>query len=485
MRRHLLVVVILVSACLSLVVVSRSLADQSQTEQNVDIAELASRLYETFEIVLTNHLQPPTLQQMVQESIAAAYASAGKNVPVGLAKEISTSSANSLAQLLERELTKLVGNELEYSDCIPRGFSSLNVDATRSDAQLVNDQIAANRYVGIGIAIMQRPDKLVMSKIFPGGPADLAGAHEKDTVVEVDGKSTTGVELAQVIEWIRGVKGSQVNLVVRRDDRLESLKMTRDVVPFASVQAAVFSKSGKTAGIKLDRISASNVHELRKIAAELDPKVTSVVVDLRTTTGADNLHYGELLGNALLDGVSIGFVADREGKRREMISEPGSIFNGRTLIAVIDARTSGVLKWIAAAFQDSGQAIIYGDPAAVPAVTSTTYQLADGSYSITMPTHVLGRADGQPLARHGSGFTVVTGQNFLPMRIGLGSAGESRRSRLPGTLHPDQAFPELTNAQRANQAVVDPRMNRIYQLKPMLDAIEQAADAVRKSRKKT
>ncbi len=453
-----------------------SRADEFQNQQAVDVPLLADRLIEAFDLVLTNHLHPPTMQQMVQESIAAAYAHANENTPIELAKEISAASAGSLTEILQRELANVAASGTTLSDCIPRSFRSIGIDVAQSKAQLVNDQIAANRYVGIGIAIMQYADEPGMAKVFPGGPASLAGAEEKDLIVKVDGKSTSGVKMTEVIDWIRGVKGSQVELVVRRHGTDHSLTMTRDVVPFATVQPAICSKSGKTVGIKLDRVSASSVHELRKIAAELDSTAKTVVLDLRSASGVEQLHYGELLGNALLDGVTIGFVADREGKRREVIAQQGTIFPGRSLVAVIDGRTSGVLKWIAAALHDSGQAITYGDPTAAPAVTSTTMKLADGSFSVTMPTHILVRANGQPLIRKGVDFAGASEQEMIAQRrIGMELGRVRSGSNVAGTLYPGKDFPIA--GRHMMPGAGDPRLRRVEQLKPLIEFIEHPGDS--------
>ncbi len=451
-------------------------ADEPQTEQAVDVPLLASRLIETFDLVLTNHLHPPTMQQMVQESIAAAYMHANEYAPIGLAKEISAASADSLSEILQRELANAAEDGTTLSDCIPRGFRSIGVDVTPSKAQIVDDQIAANRYVGIGIAIMQDIEPK-MGKVFPGGPASLAGAEDKDTIVKVDGKSTSGVKMTEVIDWIRGVKGSQVELVISRHGREQTLTMTRDVVPFATVQPAVYSKSGQTAGIKLDRVSASCVHELRKIAAELDSTVKTVVLDLRSTSGVEQLHYGELLGNALLDGATVGFVADREDKRREVIAEQGTIFPGRSLVAVIDGRTSGVLKWIAAALHDSGQAVTYGDPTMAPAVTSTTMKLADESFSVTMPTHILVRANGQPLIRNRFDVVAASEQEILvQQRSGKELASRKSGSNAGSTLYPSKDFPI------PDKGLMPMVGRRIVQLQLLIELIEHPDDARKRNR---
>ena len=43
----------------------------------------------------------------------------------------------------------------------------------------------------------------------PGGPADKAGVRSRDTVVEIDGKATTGMSLYEAGDMLQGGEGSQ------------------------------------------------------------------------------------------------------------------------------------------------------------------------------------------------------------------------------------------------------------------------------------
>lgn len=446
-----------------------SKADETPAEQVVDAALLTGQLIETFDLVLANHVSPPTMQQMVLESIAALYSRADADMPADLAKEISNTTGDSLRRILERELLK-VGTEMTtLLDCVPAEFASIGVTVTPMKAQLVNDQLAANRYVGIGIAIQTSVGETKMAKVFPGGPAHQAGAQDGDVIIEVDGKSTEGVNLRDVIDLLRGVKGSKVELVARRNGTDQTLALTRDVIPLTTVRPALLTKSGKTAGIALERVSASSVHELRKINSSLDSKVETVVLDFRTNIGARNLHYGELLGNALIDNAAIGLVSDRNGKKREVRAEKGTLFSGRNLIAVIDTRTSGVLSWIAAALQDNGQAVIYGAPTAMSTTTETTLKLSDATHAISIPTHKLCYADGEPLTRRKFS---TSREDFLVLqqRIDFGWKRGSKE-RLPGVLYPDKPFPD--SGPRRLAAGVRNRPTTIVKIGPLIEPIER------------
>ncbi|MCJ7745226.1 MAG: PDZ domain-containing protein, partial [Actinobacteria bacterium] len=84
---------------------------------------------------------------------------------------------------------------------------------TGSEAKRLNEDIRGSFY---GIGTMLREDKkLKRAKVFSvvkGSPAERAGVKREDVIVTVDGKDTKGKSTDVVVTWIRGQKGTQVEL---------------------------------------------------------------------------------------------------------------------------------------------------------------------------------------------------------------------------------------------------------------------------------
>lgn len=414
--------------------------DESRAEANARVEQIAADLTDLFDVILDHHVTPVTKQQMMQSCLAFGFRQSGRMMPADLVREISQSADNDdFRRILQRELPAILdgsdGNEIRLASAL----ASIGVQVLPSKDQRINQQLAANRYVGIGIAIgVHNGGFPVMHKVFAGGPADQAGAKDGDQITEVDGKSTSGIDVNQAVEWLRGSEGSRVDLVLKHKGVERAVTMTRGVVPMKTVSAPVFSKSGESVGIKLERVSASNVHELRRIASALDASVKTVVIDFRRSSDTDRLHYGELLGNALLDGETIGFVADRTGNRRRLDAESGSIFSGRDLIVIVDRGTSGVLKWIAAALRDSGQAVLLGEPSAASAIATETFEL-NSEMSVAMPAKILYRSGGEQLFVRSDWPFGVDLRHVLERHRVQGIVGH--QPRVDGALYPDKLFP--------------------------------------------
>jgi carboxyl-terminal processing protease len=167
------------------------------------------------------------------------------------------------------------------------------------------EQSATNRYVGTGIQIRVDPESKYPQIMIPfrGGPAHKGGAKPNDLILAVDGKSTEGEKLGDVVERIRGPEGSEVTFTVGQpnSDEKREIKMTRSVVPFEHV---VGFRPGKKAPwefrikgdepigyVKVKSLTSSIVHELREAERQLKEEgVRGVVLDLRFSFGFRMQH---------------------------------------------------------------------------------------------------------------------------------------------------------------------------------------------------
>src|SRR6185369_8731993 len=150
----------------------------------------------------------------------------------------------------------------------------------------VQEQLQANRYVGIGIALGMDSEKKhpKIMGTFPKRPADRGGAVKDDLITRIDGIETADLALENVIERLRGPEGTNVTIHVRsRADAPErELKMTRGVVPRQTIRVYdgdagknrnYRPDAGQPIGlVKLNELTASTLHELRQIEPELRAK---------------------------------------------------------------------------------------------------------------------------------------------------------------------------------------------------------------------
>jgi carboxyl-terminal processing protease len=94
-------------------------------------------------------------------------------------------------------------------------------------------------FVGVGILI-RHDDKREIMVVSPleGTPAYFSGVKPGDRITRVDGVSTAGWSLNDAVDKITGRRGTEVDLVLRREDVDEPVNLTivRDVIKIRSVK---------------------------------------------------------------------------------------------------------------------------------------------------------------------------------------------------------------------------------------------------------
>lgn len=407
-------------------------ADESVSDGHA----FASRVLAITDLVLDRHLDPPTRQSMILAVAKALANTAERPVPAGLSRRVSElSGRGELAHLLQElwdeasKSGKSTAPQLEIA-----AFHGLcgvvpgNPRIVPANELKVEQQLAANRYVGIGIQLsLDEDSKLPLIAVpFARGPAHLAGAKPGDRILRVDGSSTENVTLAETVQMLRGEEGTQVTIIVQQPDSQEtrSLEITRGVVPLESVLG--YRRTADNAWdfhpiasepigyVWIPRVVASTLHELRQTARVLEGKGTrALVIDLRNLGGGELQHFlrlaDELLGEAVL-----GRASDVRGTVTEYRSGADSLFPRWPLVLLVNHSTASAAEFLAAALQDNKRAVIVGQATAGACSIHQQFELPDDLGAIVLRTGTLERADGRALQRPEG----EPSSHHMPMRAG-------------------------------------------------------------------
>ncbi|TAN40088.1 MAG: PDZ domain-containing protein [Nitrospirae bacterium] len=237
---------------------------------------------------------------------------------------------------------------------------------------------------GIGATLKEDEGNIKVVSIVPGGPAYKQGALQpEDTIVKVrEGKNEpvdiTDLKLREAIKLIRGKKGTEVTLTVKKPSGvLNTITIIRDVVQleegFAKSTLIKDDKSGQTfgylriptfyrdfEGTKFGR-KGRNVtddvrNELKKFESE---KIGGLVLDLRNNGG------GALTDAVRIAGLFIktGPVVQVKGSDQKVSvlsdDDPEINYNG-PLTVLVNKFSASASEILAGALQDYGRAVIIG-----------------------------------------------------------------------------------------------------------------------------
>src|SRR5699024_1673537 len=87
---------------------------------------------------------------------------------------------------------------------------------TKQQTKAFNEDVSGD-FVGIGAEMQKKNDQIQITSPMKDSPAEKAGIQPKDIVTKVNGKSVKGKPLDAIVKQVRGKKGSEVTLTIKRN----------------------------------------------------------------------------------------------------------------------------------------------------------------------------------------------------------------------------------------------------------------------------
>jgi C-terminal processing protease CtpA/Prc len=380
--------------------------------------DLAGRAWAITDVVLDRHVDPPTRQEMILAGLKALHKAGKVSPPHALARRVSVlQTPEPLAAILAEGWpgdlkTDRGGGPSEVFlegllSVVPGGANLLSAKEWK-----VEEQVEANLYVGIQVALKSDSGYPAFLQVLPGGPADQSGAKAGDVIEAIDGVSAKDMPLREVVDRIRGEEGTEVVIRLRKSDPAGVLDvpMKRGRLPRKTVQGLSPLPEGRwdvrlegpapIGYLKITEIAGSTPQELRAFASQMESDgLRALVLDLRQMQQS-RFHPTILLADALLDGGIIGRVREADSTR-EIRAEPDALFRGWPMAVLIGPGRSAEVDWLCAALQDNHRATILHSGTLYPvsdgALVRSVVPLPGGEWYLRLATGRLERGDGRPL----------------------------------------------------------------------------------------
>ncbi len=334
---------------------------------------------------------------------------------------------------------------------------------------------------GIGALLGQEPDDdyTRIKGLTPGGPAELGKqlkAGDKIIAVAQGGAEPVdcvGMRLNEVVDMIRGQKGTEVRLTIIPADALSDadhkvVRIVRDEIKLTEQYAFARIVEHVTADGKKLRLGVIDLPQFyQKCAADCEKllvrlqkeKVAGVILDLRRNGGGLLNEAVELTGLFIKKGP---VVQVRDPKRIDVLEdEDGRVAYDGPLMVLVGHHSASASEIVAAALQDYGRALIVGDQSTHGKGTvQTLYPLVQfmGNRQVTDPGQLkftiskFYRIAGGTTQKHG-----VTPDLILPNVLDYLETGEAF---LPNALEADNIPPaKYQRTDRVNGGLDELRKN--------------------------
>ncbi|ELS01661.1 C-terminal processing peptidase [Xenococcus sp. PCC 7305] len=251
----------------------------------------------------------------------------------------------------------------------PKAYKSLQVNTS-------------GELFGVGLQISLDPQNNLVEVITPivGSPAESAGIHPRDYILEIDGVATSTLTLDAAAEKMRGPVGTTVFLTVENHDRdadsIQTLAIVRDRITLNPVYANLDERNEKAIGyIRLSEFSAQATQEVAH--AIMDLNAPAYILDLRNNPGG-LLQAGIETARLWLDDGTIVYTVNRQGTLGSFEANTRSLTDA-PLVILVNQGTASASEILSGALQDNGRAVLVGETTYGKGLIQSLFELPDDS----------------------------------------------------------------------------------------------------------
>jgi len=245
---------------------------------------------------------------------------------------------------------------------------------------------------GIGAQLQEKEGYIKVTNIVPGSPSWKDGRLKAgDAILKVAQGSNepvdvVGMDIDDAIKMIRGKKGTEVRLTVKKPDGTQQvIALIRDVVVLEETyaQSAVIQRDGKKVGyIKLPGFYAdfnntgapSCADDVRKELIKLQAEgVEGIVLDLRDNGGGSLQEVVKMVGLFIDDGPVVHVRSRGDEIKTYEDPDKGSIVYSGPLVVMVNEGSASASEILAAAIQDYKRGLIVGSSSSFGKGTVQTF----------------------------------------------------------------------------------------------------------------
>ena len=235
-------------------------------------------------------------------------------------------------------------------------------------------------FSGIGAVMTQDASSgvITITQVYDDSPAKKAGIKAGDILYRVEEKTVTGKDLDKVVSWIKGKKGTKVNLTLLRGTNSDKIKVTatRDVINVETVKYKVLEN--QIGYISISEFDSVTGAQFAKALKQLQKKnIEGLVVDLRNNPGGSLSTVCDILDSILPKGLIV-YTKDKNGKKEEYTSDEKHRLN-LPMSVLVNGQSASASEIFAGAVQDYGKAEIIGTQTYGKGVVQNLFDLKDGT----------------------------------------------------------------------------------------------------------
>lgn len=235
-------------------------------------------------------------------------------------------------------------------------------------------------YYGIGAYISLDTETSLpkISGVIAGAPAESANLRANDLIYEVDGESTYGLTLTEVVSLIKGPEATDVVLTIIREGEADYIDVTvaRKKVETPTVTLKMLEDG--MAYIQVTEFDEVTVDQFADaLATARGSGMKGMILDLRANPGGSLNSVVEMARMLLPEGMIV-YTEDKNGKRQEYTCDGKREFD-LPMVVLVDMNSASASEIMAGAIKDHGIGTLVGTTTFGKGIVQQIMPFRDGS----------------------------------------------------------------------------------------------------------
>ncbi len=247
--------------------------------------------------------------------------------------------------------------------------------------EAVNSNKGISYGIGAYISLDKQMNMAMISGVMDESPALEAGLKEGDIIVEVDGESTQGQSLTQVVNRVKGREGTKVHLKIYREgqgDYLELDVVRGKLIETSTVESGLLEGTDHIGYLRISEFDGVTVDQYTEAMAVLKEQgMKGLVLDLRSNPGGDVNAVVEIARKILPEGMIV-YTEDKNGGRKEYTCDGQGELH-MPMAVLVNEYSASASEILAGAIQDYGKGTLIGTTTYGKGIVQQIQRLNDGT----------------------------------------------------------------------------------------------------------
>lgn len=237
------------------------------------------------------------------------------------------------------------------------------------------------RYFGIGITITSVDGNVTVTSLFEGSPAYRAGIRRGDIIAKVGEDDAIGWTTNQVVERVKGPRGTTVEISIRRPgvEALIPLTVERDEITIRTVRTAFMMQPG-TGYVRLQDFSDTTDDELGAALARLKAEgMQRLLLDIRDNPGGPLDQAIAVASRFLRPNDPVVSTRGRLPSSRANYSAVSTETVEGPVVVLVNRQSASASEIVTGAIQDWDRGLVVGETTFGKALVQSVYPISNGA----------------------------------------------------------------------------------------------------------